>query len=295
MPQRFKGTDDEKIKVWQWLWGVDDYFALEFKNRSDADLVRLFGLLLEGSAQTWFRMKQRLEGAGLTLQRVYDSFLVQYAGAETDVLLQSRLEDLRFSRKKDFTSFTSQWQDLIAQRFPMEWAAGQGRDSLLLGSLFADVIKRDDVRVWAKAMDSTPQGLAEWKAAVQRAIAVIKATDEARAKSDKSSSYSTRSHTTTMVRANAIEEGGYDSEYERGEGEPGALNQMQGTSRSRGGQNGKESRAPRTLLYTPAEWAKVKALRLCFHCGKPEHTVGECADRKAGKPRTKATAALLNA
>jgi hypothetical protein len=156
VPHRFKGTDEEKIKVWQWLMGVDDYFALEHKNRSDADLVRLFGLLLEDSAQTWFRMKQRLEGAGLTLQRVYDSFLVQYAGAASDVLLQSRLEDLHFSRKKDFTTFSSQWQDLIAQLFPMEWTAGQGRDSLLLGSLFADVIKKDDVRVWAKAMDSQP-------------------------------------------------------------------------------------------------------------------------------------------
>jgi hypothetical protein len=130
---------------------------------------------------------------------------------------------------------------------------------------------------------------------VQRAIAVIKATDEARAKSDKSSSYSNRSHTTTTVRANVMEEGEYDDEYERGEGELAELNQMQGTSRSRGGQNGRERRAPKTLLYTPEEWAKVKKLELCFHCGKSGHKVGECKDRKEAKPKTKATAAQLNA
>jgi hypothetical protein len=294
-PQRFKGTDAEKMKAGQWLKGVDDYFVLDHKHRSDGDLVRLFGQLLEDSALTWFRMHQLQEGEEWTLQRVYDAFGVQFTGSATSVLLQLQLDEMHFSRKKDFTSFASQWQNLIAQLYPMEWAMGQGPDSLLLGQLFADVIKRGDVAVWAKAIDSSPQGLAEWKASVQRAITVIKVTDDARARATGSSAYSTRSHPTTTVRVNAMEDGENDSENGRGEGEPGELNQMQSRPKPRGRQQGTERRAPGPLLYTPEEFQKLKDLKLCFHCGKDGHRVGDCADRKAGKPKTKATAVQLNA
>jgi hypothetical protein len=114
------------------------------------------------------------------------------------------------------------------------------------------------------------------------------AKSEARAKADKSSSYPTRTQSTSSVRANVMEN-------EREEGEPEEVNQMQGRSNARGGQNSQEGRPPRKFLYTQEEWAKVKVLGLCFHCGKDTHKVGECADRKAGKPKTKATAAALNA
>jgi hypothetical protein len=294
-PQRFKGTDAEKMKASQWLKGVDDYFMLDHKHRTDDDLVRLFGQLLDDSALTWFRMNQMQEGEGWTLTRVYEAFAVQYAGSSTSVLLQSQLMDMQFSRKKDFTSFASQWQNLIAQLYPREWAMGQGPDGLLLGQLFADVIQRGDVAVWTKAIDSSPQGLAEWKAAVQRAITVIKVTDDARARAIGSSAYSTRSHPTTTVRVNAMEDGEHDNEYERGEGGTGELNQMQGRPRPRGGQQGTERRAPGPHLYTPEEFAKLKDLRLCFHCGRKGHRGVDCADRRAGKPKTKATAAQLNA
>lgn len=288
--RKFKGTDDDKIRARQWLRGADDYLRMGFANRSDADLVRLFGFLLEDSAQTWFYLTRDQKGDRWTLAEVYNAFEVQYAGEATNALLQAKLDGLSFSLKRDFTTFTSQWQDLVAQRFPREWAAGQGTDSELLGNLFSEKIKRDEVRVWIEAVRSQPRGLAEWKAAVQNAIAIIKLTEDAKAKS----SYYSRQHGTTNAHVNSMEEGEDTQDY-RAEGEAphGEVNRAQVRQPTRGGPGNNSQKGGK--MYSDAEWKKVIRLKLCSWCGRPGHFAQDCSDRKTGKDKTKATPEVLNA
>jgi hypothetical protein len=291
-PRLFEGTDEEKMRAGYWLRSVNGYLRLEHKYRPDDELVEIFCSLLKGQAETWFRMEQELEGAAWTLERVFEAFLAKFTGESTNVLLQAKLEALTFSRKKDFTTFASQWQNLVAQLCTKEYALGEGPDSVLLGELFAAVIKKGDVAVWAKAIDSAPQGLSEWKAAVQRAITVIKVVDEARAKATGSNAYSVRSYHSARVNVMDGSEG--ETENERGEGESAEVNQMQGKSRQAGG--GQQGNRPAPVrLYTDEEFAKVKKLGLCFYCGSGQHRLVDCENRKAGKPRSRATPAQLKA
>ena len=281
-------------KVKDWLW------ASEVGSRSvwpDAWKVLNFGLKLEGPAQTWYRMKQMEVGNKWKFEDVERLFLEQYAGQATEALLDARLEDMKFSRKADFTTFTSRWMDLVAQRYPSEWAS-HGSGSHLLGTMFAALIQKSDLRVWAKAFETGPQSLTEWRVAVQNAITVVKVTEEARVRAaghSSSASSSSRGHQgpPSTVRANAVEDLDVFGEEEDPRAEGETLSQMEGNTKR--GKVDRAKRAPVPRLYTDEEWDKVKKLGLCGYCAGKGHLYQHCPDRKAGKPRTKATAQQLNA
>ena len=293
-PAKFRGTDDDKINARQWLSQADAFLSLAHGGRSDRQLVQIFGLMLDKPASTWFSLSQQVaqqSGVEWKLQQVYDAFLMQYAGQDTDSLLKVKMEGLRFSRSKDFTTFVSQWQDLAAQRFPREWAMGQREDSRVLGDSFSNLIMRDDWEVWEKANELVRDGgLNDWKVAVQHAIVVLRRREQ-----HKQSRHSTSSHShtaprhTATVRVNAMQE--EDSEDSRGEGESEEANKLQAKARKQ-----KKGRVDKTeRLYTDEEYKKVLAKRLCVYCGQPDHIAKYCPDRQSGKPRTKATAEALNA
>ena len=226
-PAKFRGTDDDKVNARQWLSQADAFLNLAHSGRSDHQLVLICGLMLDKPASTWFSLTQQASqqsGAEWKLQQVYDAFLVQYAGQDTDSLLKVKMEGLRFSRAKDFTTFVSQWQDLAAQRFPREWAMAQREDSRVLGDSFSNIILRDDWEVWEKANESVSDGgLNDWKVAVQHAVVVLRRREQYHKSRHSASSSSTSAaarHTTT-VRVNAMqEEGQEDSEDPRGDVTP---------------------------------------------------------------------------
>ena len=298
-PSKFRGTDDDKINARQWLTQADAFLSLAHGGRPDRQLVQVFGLMLDKPSSTWFSLTQQAaqqSGVEWKLQQVYDAFLVQYAGQDTDSLLKVKMEGLSFSRSKDFTTFVSQWQDLAAQRFPREWAMGQREDSRVLGDSFSNLIMRDDWDVWEKANELVRDGgLNDWKVAVQHAIVVLRRRQQSyRSRHSTSSSSHSAPRHTTSVRANAIQE--EDSEDSRGEGEPEEANKLQsrGDKQRKGGaKKGGAGKGGR--LYTDAEYEKVKAKGLCGYCAQPGHIAWDCEDRKAGKPKTKASAEVLNA
>ena len=297
-PAKFRGTDDDKVNARQWLSQADAFLNLAHSGRSDHQLVLIFGLMLDKPASTWFSLTQQASqqsGAEWKLQQVYDAFLVQYAGQDTDSLLKVKMEGLRFSRAKDFTTFVSQWQDLAAQRFPREWAMAQREDSRVLGDSFSNIILRDDWEVWEKANESVRDGgLNDWKVAVQHAIVVLRRREQYHKSRHSASSSSTSAaarHTTT-VRVNAMqEEGQEDSEDPRGEGESEEVNKLQ--AKARKPKKGRADRSER--LYSNEEYQKMLDKRLCLYCARPGHVARWCEDRKEGRPRTKATAEVLNA
>lgn len=284
-PASFMGHDDDKVLARAWLSKADDYLQLSFPTYSDADLVRLFGLLLDGSARTWFTLCREEMGEAWTLHEVYAAFQTQFGGESTLALIRSKLDDLTFSLDADFTTFTSQWQDLIAQCYPREWAMARSPDSdRLLGTLFAEKIKAGSVRVWKEAYRSLPEGLQKWRIAVQHAIALLKVLDAAKDPN--------RHRSTNRARVNAIEHESDGEGDTREEGEPAEVNKMQGKGQKGGSTASAKSPA---MLYSPEEFELLKKKGLCAYCAKKGHMLKECPDKLAKKQKTKATPAQLNA
>lgn len=287
MPEKFKGSPKDRSRCREWLRQVDDYMNLTALGQSDAFHVMLFGQLLGDSAQTWFQGRREREGSVWTLQSLYDEFLIAYSGQATQTLWESSLDTMRWNRRKDVTAFAAEWEAIIMRLYPQEWAGGVGVDgSVLFGKMFSVKILEGDDEVWREAKRSRPHTLIEWKVAVQEAVTLLEQL--------KSVANRRRVSPVTATQVNNIH-GTDDGSSEREEGEPEELNQVQASSKTRGGQSGNVKRVPKKLLYTAEEFEKVKAKQLCFYCGQPGHAISDCADRKAGKPKTKATAAVLNA
>jgi hypothetical protein len=289
-PKKFRGTDVDRMGAKQWLRSVDDYLSITASNQSQGNLVKLFGLNLEGPALTWFHIQREKEGEGWTLDRVYADFLDLYTGGVTQSLLESKLEGLKYNRSKDLTSFNAEHEGLISQVFPEEWA--RGGENTLLAKTYENIIKNGDIELWMEAKRANPKSLVEWRAAVQNAYVLLREIGKVKVRGGQSNSWHrSSSSSSTSVRVNQMETGKAESHGEEGETEEREEGQAESLNAMRSARGGKEKgkSRPGNIRYTDEEYEVLKKSNLCLYCVKPGHRVKECPDRAAGKPRTKAT------
>jgi hypothetical protein len=321
-PKKFKGTEGERLGAREWLRSADDYLSLVASDLPPAQQLMLFGLLLEGTAQTWFQSHREREGEGFDLERAYQAFLQQYTGGLTTSLLQAELDGLQYGRGeraiKDLTALNARFDALISQLYPDSWT--HPTTSALLARAYEKIILKGDDELWQEAKRRGPVGIDEWKVAVQEAFVLLRelrARGNPRADSSRYASgagggsrgFSQRSTPSSgaghqpaaSARVNGLqaEEGEEGETWERGEGESEAESLQQlGTGAKKGAQassshTGRKENRGRPL--SDAERTQLRAAGRCFQCFQQGHVARDESCPGRGKPRRKPTGEELKA
>jgi Zinc knuckle len=305
-PEKFTGTDRERVGSREWLQSANVYMRLTASTRTPQDQVDLFGLLFEGAAKTWFWTNQEREGAGWTLDRAFEVFLQTYTGGLTRSMLEAEMASLRLGGEntKDIAAFNARFDMLASQLYPGSW--NNDTASIILGDKYAGIIKDCNFALWEEAMhhkrkpqDGREFGLADWKEAMQDAIVVLAGVRRGGSrfgryttKSDNGGVYSTQTGSST-AKANKMQTSEVSEEgetWQRREGEKEGENEeaarMQAVSKGKRGGGGAKTESggqQKGRQLTDEERSQLMAKGACFRCYKTGHLSRDCPDK--GKPR----------
>jgi hypothetical protein len=313
-PEKFTGTDRERVGSREWLQSANVYMRLTASTRTPQEQVDLFGLLFEGAAKTWFWTNQEREGEGWTLERAFEVFLRTYTGGLTRSMLEAEMASLRLGgeKTKDIASFNARFDMLASQLYPGSW--NNDTASAMLGDKYAGIIKDCNLALWEEAMHHKKKpeegrefGLEDWKEAVQDALVVLTSVRRSNSrfgrystnKSDNGSIYSTQKSSSSatinkMQMGEANEEG---ETWERREGQKELENEevarMNATAKGKQGGGGVKSVPKKGRQLTDEERSQLMAKGACFRCYKTGHLSRDCPEK--GKPRRTPTQEELKA
>ncbi len=177
-PKPFTGTQAEYLGSRDWLQNARDWLELTCEGQPEHRLIRIFGLLLDGVARTWFRnlcskAEQPNSLGELTLQLVFDDFLIQFSGSATRAHLEEQFSKLKYGDGDfaDLAKLNAEFDRYVVLLYP----GGEFHEhsNALLASRYADIIKKGSISLWEKTLDSSPTSLEEWKAAAQSARSIM--------------------------------------------------------------------------------------------------------------------------
>ena len=171
-PKRFAGTDAQRVGAHYWLLEARNWLELAGRGQDDATLVSLFATALEGPASRWlFDLRSRVErkGSPLTLQKVFDEFVLKFESGVSRVLLQQELNTLVYGKGKcrDIYATDAEFDRIVGQLFPY---LDDSSDLMsLLADRYASIFEKGDIELWKEASRAFPATVDEWKAAIQKA------------------------------------------------------------------------------------------------------------------------------
>ena len=296
-PEKFTGTDTERVGSREWLQSANVYMRLSASTRSPQEQVDLFGLLFEGAAKTWYYTNREREGEGWTLQRAFEVFLQTYTGGLTRSMLEAEMASLRLGgeKTKDIAAFNARFDMLASQLYPGSW--NNNTASVILGDKYAGIIKDCNFTLWEEAMhhkrmpqDGREFGLEHWKEAVQDALVVLTSVKSSNSRFGRYTSTKSDHNTVKFNKMQTKEVSEEGETWERREGEKETdseeVAQMQATPKSRqgaGGGKAEKGGQQKGRQLTDEERSKLMSKGACFRCYMTGHISRECPDK--GKPR----------
>ena len=240
--------------------------------------------------------RARAVGKQLTLQDVYDEFMLTYYGGLSEKLAEQQLDSLVYGKGdcRDLAALDSEFDRLSQQLYP--GSEGSKPAISLLARIYSGALRRGDEELWGKAMDAQPSTVDEWKVAAQTAFVIIetkkshqtKARQEARGTFYPKFSPSTAaSSSSSASRSNsAVQVQNTETEEETPGREPGdevAIQKAEAQGPSR------PPLRPRERLgvhLTFAQRTRLSDLGKCWICMERGHRSFECEKKgKVGYPR----------
>lgn len=298
-PTKFKGTPQETAGARVWLSAARIYLSLAAENEQEHVLVNMFSLLLDGSAQAWFTTLQQRLGDALTLEVLFAEFVLKYVSVFNSETADLKLCSLVYGegKCKDLNATEVEFDSLVS-----EMCQGtehyDGATNLLLASRYQEVIRNGDGDLWAKAAETGPRTLEEWKAAVKTAFAIRQMRSVASrlnsgrgnqqrnfSSSSFSSSSSSRPATAAVqnvqARVGEVDEKGQT--WERQEGEAPSTVQSEQLQQVKAKT---EERRRYGSHLTHEQRVKLAHAEKCWLCYKVGHIALRCPDKdQSGVPR----------
>jgi hypothetical protein len=261
-------------------------------------------------------------GTTVTLQQVFDAFLLHFDGGRTKQLVQHEYNKLVFGKGacKDLPSTDTEFDRLVGLLFPGAELTEAG--NAMLANKYSEILREGNMELWEKTLEKNPHTLAEWKAEAQTAFTVMEIKAKAakqnpprgsfRNYQSSSSSPSTSSHgqAASSVSVHQLQHEGDDAKltWERQEGEPVSPEELQEfkaknvrkvpkPSRSGSGSAVRSTSTYRAHLKDDLQ-DQLGALGKCFLCYKHGHIGPQCPDKAKYKDvsnRRQPTSAELKA
>ena len=296
-PKPFNGSSKEKANAVSWLRATGGWLRLTAPGESDETLITLFEGVLGDNPKKWLQNFQDREAAGhrrVTLQRVFDEFVMTYHGGVSEKLAEQQLNALVYGKGecKDLVTLDNEFDRLALELYP-GWETSKAAISLL-ARIYAEAIHKGDEELWEKAMDAQPSTLDEWKVAVQNAYVVIETKKAHRSKarvdrqevrttyfSRPAQSTSSSSSSSVQVKKVGLEEDSHDTPGEEGEEE---VQKAEVSSTSRPPFRSTHERLGSHMPFKHRE--QLMALNKCWNCLQVGHRAFHCEHKgKPGYPR----------
>ena len=171
-PDKFGGTEQERVSARRWLRTARNWLKLAARGEEEETMVDMFATLLKGAASDWFYHLQETaerKGVELTLQTVFDEFVLKYEGGVSRVLLQQELDNLVYRKGpcRDIYAADAEFDRLVGMLYPNFEEDSQAMP--LLAKVYSDIFRQGDLALWTEAVKMRPETVDEWKAAIQRA------------------------------------------------------------------------------------------------------------------------------
>jgi hypothetical protein len=175
-PEKFGGSEQERVSARRWLRTARNWLKLAARGEDEGTVVDMFATLLKDAAGDWFYHLQETterKGRELTLQTVFDEFVLKFEGGVSRVLLQQELDGLTYRKGKckDIYATDAEFDRLVGMLYPD--VENDDPTMPLLGKTYADIFRRGDLALWAEAVRMAPTTVDEWKAAIQRAHTML--------------------------------------------------------------------------------------------------------------------------
>jgi hypothetical protein len=299
-PKAFGGSSKERINADTWLQSAVGWMTLTAPGESDETLIMLFETVLGESPKKWLQNFLKHETARrrrVTLQDVFDEFMMIYFGGVSEKLAEQQLNSLVYGKGecRDLVALDSEFDRLAMQLYPGSETSKAATS--LLARIYSEAIRRGDSELWEKAMDAQPSTLDEWKVAAQNAYVIIETIkahhDRARgthySKSTPSTSTSTststfRSNSAVQVQKVGIEEANQGTSQEPGDEEEVQKAEVTGSSASRPAFRPRFERLGTHLNFK--QRSRLSDLGKCWICMEKGHRSFECEKKgKAGYPK----------
>jgi hypothetical protein len=195
-PEKFGGSEQERVSARRWLRTARNWLKLAARGEDEGAVVDMFATLLKDAAGDWFYHLQETaerKGRELTLQTVFDEFVLKFEGGVSRVLLQQELDGLTYRRGKckDIYATDAEFDRLVGMLYPD--VEDNSQSMPLLGKVYSDIFRRGDLMLWAEAVRLAPTTVDEWKVAVQRAHTMLQIIAGATGQVGRGGSFGSRS------------------------------------------------------------------------------------------------------
>ena len=296
VPKLFAGTMKERASADTWLHSVAGWLRLAAPGESDEVLILLFATVLDISPKKWLmNFQHRAEAAGrqLTLQDVFDEFVLTYFGGLSQKMAEQQLNSLVYGKGecKDLAATDSEFDRLAQQLYP--GSEDSPAAIALLARIYSETIRKGDDELWEKAMDAQPSTVDEWKAAVQNAYIVIetKKAHQSRARADRQevrtsfysrSSPSTSTSTSVQVKKVEHDEASDERQAPKDPKDEEELQKTEVRGHLRSGSRSTSTSGGLGSHLTHKQRMRLKDLDKCWICLEKAHRSFEC--EKKGKP-----------
>jgi hypothetical protein len=297
-PKAFGGSSKERIHADTWLQSAVGWMTLTAPGESDETLIILFETVLGDSPKKWLQNFLKQEAAKrrrVTLQDVFDEFMVVYFGGVSEKLAEQQLNSLVYGKDecKDLVALDSEFDRLAMQLYPGSETSKAA--TALLARIYSEAIRRGDSELWEKAMDAQPSTLDEWKVAAQNAYVILETIkahhDRARREvrgmhyskyspSTSSSTSAFRSNSAVQVQKVGAEETSEGTSQEPGNEEEVQKAEVTGSNAPRPAFRPKFERLGGHLTFKKR--SRLSDLGKCWICMEKGHRSFEC--EKKGKP-----------
>jgi hypothetical protein len=304
-PKKFGGTERQRATAHDWLLKAQNWLELAGRGEDEATLVKMFATVLEDSAERWFfalRRKEELMRRSLSLQKVFDDFVLKFESGTSRVVLQKELDNLIYGKNscRDIYATDAEFDRLVGALYPhldddSPWMP-------LLAEKYANIFQRGDVELWGEAAKQYPNTVDDWRVAIQRAYTIRQVLTDARRptrgtfSSAHHASSSSPSYRTPTVAVNQMqgqttigEANGDTQTWERQEGEAESqAEQLQHVTAAKKGpkmvgsaeqgqrNTGGDFRRRYGNHLTADERAALVKVGRCFNCIERGHIASRC-------------------
>ena len=175
-PEKFGGSEQERVSARRWLRTARNWLKLAARGEDEEATLDMFATLLKDAAADWFYHLQETaerKGRELTVDTVFNEFVLKVEGGVSRVLLQQELDGLTYRKGKckDIYATDAEFDRLVGMLYPdME---NDSQAMPLLGKVYSDIFQRSDLALWAEAVRLAPTTVDEWKVAIQRAHTML--------------------------------------------------------------------------------------------------------------------------